>query len=373
MTWAPGEPMLIPNRLVSHGGWFKRAGCTTFNLYRPPVIVGVDPMKAKPWLDHVKRVYPGDFDHIVQWCAHRVQRPGEKINHALVLGGAPGIGKDSLLQPLKYAIGPWNFEDITPVQLLGRFNGFVKSVILRVSEGRDLGDWDRYAFYEHLKLYTAAPPDVIRCDEKNIREHSIFNVCGVVITTNHKTDGIYLPADDRRHYVAWSDKAQADLTNEYWQNLWNWYDDAGFAHVAAHLATLNISTFNPKAPPPKTAAFWAIVDAGRAPEDAELADALDALAKRQGGEEWPPAVTLSDIVNVTEGSFHDWLRDRKNSRQVPHRMETAGYIAVRNPANKTDGRWKIGVKRVVIYARATFNIKDQIRAATSLVQQRRCI
>jgi hypothetical protein len=46
--------------------------------------------------------------------------------------------------------------------------------------------------------------------------------------------------------------------------------------VAAYLASLDISGFNPKAPPPKTPAFWAIV-ANRAPEDAELADVLDGL------------------------------------------------------------------------------------------------
>jgi hypothetical protein len=72
-------------------------------------------------------------------------------------------------------------------------------VILRVSEARDSGDVDRYQLYEHMKVYTAAPPDVLRCDEKNIREHSVMNVCGVIITTNHKADGIYLPADDWRH------------------------------------------------------------------------------------------------------------------------------------------------------------------------------
>src|SRR6516165_7027796 len=37
MTWAPGEPMLIPGRLVSNGGWIKRNGVTCFDLYRPPI------------------------------------------------------------------------------------------------------------------------------------------------------------------------------------------------------------------------------------------------------------------------------------------------------------------------------------------------
>jgi hypothetical protein len=59
--------------------------------------------------------------------------PETKINHALVLGGDPGIGKDTLLGPLIHAIGPWNFQDVSPLQMLGRFNSFAKSVILRIS------------------------------------------------------------------------------------------------------------------------------------------------------------------------------------------------------------------------------------------------
>ena len=33
MTWAPGKPMLIKDRLISDGGWIERPGCTVFNLY----------------------------------------------------------------------------------------------------------------------------------------------------------------------------------------------------------------------------------------------------------------------------------------------------------------------------------------------------
>ena len=92
MTWSPGEPMLIKDRLVSDGGWIKRPGCSVFNLYRPPLLVP-KVGDAKPWLDLVHNVFPSETDQIVRWLAHRVQRPHEKINHALVLGGKPGIGK----------------------------------------------------------------------------------------------------------------------------------------------------------------------------------------------------------------------------------------------------------------------------------------
>ena len=58
-----------------------------------------------------------------------------------------------------------------------------------------------------LTFLERAPPDVLRVNEKFLREYYIFNVIGFIITTNHRTDGIYLPADDRRHYVAWSERS----------------------------------------------------------------------------------------------------------------------------------------------------------------------
>ena len=226
MTWAPGLPMLIKDQLVSHGGWMERKEVTCFNLYRPPLIKLSDAAKAQPWIDHVHRIFNNDdASHITKWLAHRVQRPQDKINHGLVLGGSQGIGKDTMLEPVKLAIGPWNFHDISPTHLLGQFNGFAKSVILRVNEGRDLGDIDRFKFYDHAKIYTATPPDVLRVNEKNLREYYVFNCLGLIIATNHKTDGIYLPPDDRRHYVAWSNVTKENFTQDYWDRLWGYYAD----------------------------------------------------------------------------------------------------------------------------------------------------
>jgi hypothetical protein len=126
ITWVPGFPLLIRDRLVVSGGWLERRDTTILNLYRGPQLEYGDPEKADPWLKHLWRIYPDDAEHIIRWLAHRVQRPGEKINHALLLGGAQGIGKDTLLEPVRVAVGPWNFRDVTPVQMLGRFNGFRK-------------------------------------------------------------------------------------------------------------------------------------------------------------------------------------------------------------------------------------------------------
>jgi hypothetical protein len=361
MTWAPGEPMLIENRLISEGGWIEHHGVRCFNLYRPPNLKPGDAGKATPWADHVRRVYPENAEHIFNWLAQRLQSPDVKINHAIVLGGAQGIGKDTLLEPVKRAIGPWNFTEVGPQQMLGRFNGFVKSVILRVSEARDLGDVDRYAFYDHMKVYTAAPPDVLRVDEKHLREYSVLNCVGVIITTNHKSDGIYLPADDRRHYVAWSNLTKDDFPADYWNNLYSWYNNGGDQHVAAFLAKRDLSSFNPKAPPPKTNAFLEIVNASRAPEDAELADVLDRLG-------WPKAVTLARLQNAADdAAFSEWLKDRKNRRAIPHRLEDAGYVPVYN-RDAESGLWNINNRRQAVYARVELSERDRINAVRELMR-----
>ena len=51
--------------------------------------------------------------------------------------------------------------------MMGRFNGFNRSVVLQINEVRDLGDVNRFVFYEHMKTYCAAPPDTLLTDEKN--------------------------------------------------------------------------------------------------------------------------------------------------------------------------------------------------------------
>src|SRR5262249_55086081 len=154
------------------------------------------------------------------------------------------------------------------------WNDFAKAVILRISEARDLGEINGYAFYERMKIYAAAPPDTLRINSKHLRQYYILNCCSPIITTNY-AGGLYLLPDDRRYYVAWSERTKEDFDREYWNGLWNWYYDGGFEHVAAFLATLDLSKFDPKAPPPLTEAFWTMVNTNRPSEEAEIQDLID--------------------------------------------------------------------------------------------------
>ena len=359
MTWAPGLPMIIRGRMMSLGGWIERGDVACFNLYRPPTIELGDADEAQPWVDLVHKIYPAEADHIIKYCAQRVQQPQVKVNHALVLGSlAQGIGKDTFLEGLRRAVGPWNFYEIAPKHIFDPFNPWRRSVVLRVSEAKDMGDVSRFELYESIKTLTTTPPEVIDCNEKHIKQHYVLNVMGIVITTNHLTDGIHLPPEDRRHFVAWSDCTPADFEEGYWNKYWKWFDGGGDQHIAAYLATLDISDFDPKEPPPKTPAFWSIVNANRTTEEAELQDVIDGLGS-------PDALTIEAIKDKADFSLREWMRERRNRKAVAHRLETCGYRAVNN-ATANDGLWRIDDHRQVVYAKASLPLREQVKAAEKL-------
>ena len=217
-------------------------------------------------------------------------------------------------------------------KLLGRFNGFRKSVILRVSEARDLGEGNRFAAYDHMKTLCAAPPDTLRVDEKNLREHYVMNCCGVIITSNYKTDGMYLPSDDRRTYVAWSELTKEDFTDAYWKKL---------VEVVREMAASSMSLL-----------IWpsstsqSLMPRRRRRRRQRSGTSSMPTARRNcpnsptcsTSMENPAATTLNAIMAAASGNggdIYEWLDDRKNRRIIPHRLEGCGYTPVRNDGAPT--------------------------------------
>lgn len=359
-TWAPGEPQLILDKLPTEGGWNPHAGARVFNLYRPPEPIPdtANPDDIGPWLQHLEFLIPDQLerDHLVFYIAHCAQFPAVKRNHAIVLGGAEGIGKDTLLVPLLRAVGPANWQDVSPKHFIeSQFNDFARCVVMRINEARDLGDANRFSLYDHMKIYLASPPNMLRVNEKYRGAFYVPNVCACVITTNYK-DALYIPDDDRRHFIVWSNRKKEDFAKDYFATLYQWFHDGGDTNVVAYLRGLDLSDFNPAAAPPQTETLITTIQSNRAPEDDELRDALDDLF-------WPDAITVASVRIHASPSFRDWLKDRKNARAIPHRLEAVGYTVVRNPNAAADGRWRLGPEKHRIYAKNTLTHEQRLNAA----------
>jgi hypothetical protein len=389
-TWAPGRPMIVRDKLISNGTWISEPGACVYNLYKPaPVNSKGDAKLAEPWLNHAKVIYPDDWQHLLGWFAWRVQRADVKINHCIVLGGDPGIGKDSMIAGLRQAIGPWNMGECNPPNLFEDYTAsFLQRVILRVNEARDMGEGriNRYDFYEGTKTMMADPPETLPVQEKYLKRYEIMNLVGVLITTNNKTNGLYLPHDDRRYYVAWSPLKPADISPGYFTNLWAWYAErdstgaSGFDHVAAFLRDYDLAAFDPKATPPKTPAFFEIVGANQAPEESELVALLAIMGDPIGLNEpgtvtMPEAITLAQVVAAAGRDLEqfeelrEWLAHRKNRRQVPGRFEKAGYAMTRNPADQHDGQWMVAGKRQTVYTLKHLSGRDALKAVAALQKE----
>ena len=364
MSYWPGKPMFIRDQLTNGSEWIDRPGACVLNTYKEPVLKSGDPSKAKRWVDHWHVIYPNEADYILKWLAHRAQYPGVKINHGLLLGSKEqGVGKDSLMQAVKHTLGASNYECVKPQRLISNYSNFVKTVVLHVSEIKDTANddgerIDRFALYDHLKDFAAAPPDVLYYVDKYQRGFYVTNCLGLVFTTNYSRDSLYIPPGDRRFFVAWTEfDGRANFSKAYWTELWNWYqNEGGFEHVAAYLRTLDVSDFDPKAPPPETEAHRDIVESYQSAELDELADALDALKR-------PDAVTTAQLVLQDINLV--WMIDHRYGRRVAYRMEENDYTACR--AKQNNGRWIINGKRHVIYVRVELSPEQRRSAAAALV------
>lgn len=361
-TWAPGFPerFTLDKMDATHVGG---ESVWLYNQYRAPRApeTGGD---VAPWLDLIHKIFPDDAQHIINYFADAVQHPGRKCNHALVLGsGVHGTGKDTLLVGLQHAVGNKNFRAIKPHQVAETFTPWMRSVVVQVSESRDMGEGyvaiSRFELYERCKDLAAAPPAALDCNEKHKGQYPVANVMRLILTTNHQVDGLYMDPQDRRHYCAWSDAPK--MTEAEANAMYAWYETGGgLDAVAYYLRTLDLSGFNPKAAPPRTAWWHQLVSGGQSAEEEKFSDALDKL----GRPEW---TTLTAVAGSGGPDLTNWTQDPRNRRKVERELVKSGYQRLPNDGDKR-GRWSFNSAQVVVYRRSDVPARILIEKFTNPVR-----
>ena len=330
-------------------------GAALYNTYRKPSIELGDAKLAKPFLDHVNRVFnkQGDAKQFIDYMAHRVQKPWEKPRFALLIAGMQGVGKDTAIEMCCPAIGAWNVANIEPDAFMSNFNEYVASTLVRISEAANLHEMSKWAFNERTKVLIAGSPDNIDVNPKYGQKYTVKMYCGVIITTNHLISGIYIPSDDRRYDVIdsatfdemWvgidlTDSSIDDEKVKYFEELWGWFYAGGANHIAALLREHDVSGFSASNGQRKTSAHSMVV-AGSMTSDSWLVDAIESFGD----------------VELIRG---DWLLEKicddgstKQESVKPRLTATisrAGWTLYRNCARK-DGRWSVNGKNVTVYAK----------------------
>lgn len=355
-TWWPGMPRIINDYFIGEEGAYEAPGRRSFNQYREPPRSRGNAAGAERWIEHIKKLWPDPKEHefFFDYCAHLVQRPQEKCNAAVVLSGTQGIGKDAALEPVKRAVGAWNYKGIDPDELFSPYRPWLQTLMLVVDEVRPSKDeFHASSMYNILKPMIVAPPHTLPLNQKYVKLRYVINVMRVFITTNDWM-AMYIPAEDRRMFIMHSVLPQKWHEVEgdpgYFQRYWAWLDEGGAADIAAWLQARPLASFNPKQQVERTAGWDAVAGSWAAPEDGVTA-ALEALGK-------PEVLFGQELVDAAFDNRDEMLGMLKSPRKIAHRMQRDGYMLIKNPDGE---RWRFKKDGRTFQSRLAFVKQEKMR------------
>lgn len=378
-TWWPGKPQLIEDVVMTERGAMNIKGAICYNAYIPPIHSptkkGVKPTK---WIDHVKKLYadPLEYNHFFDFCAHMLQKPHEKINHGIVMAGAQGIGKDTVLLPVRGGVGEWNASEIGPDAITSQYNGFLKSVLLVINEVRP-HDEDHKAsnFYNLLKPLLASPPEMLPMTLKYANTVHIRNLCAVMLTTNDPLS-MYIPPEDRRLFVMTSalkdPKTNPVFKKNYFDDLHDYLAKGGTEAVIEWLYERDISAFKAAAPPPMTRGKQAISESTHQVRRTPVDDVLDSYIENLFDSKEPVVIFHRDLTQFVK--LMDLFDDEEavikqlNTKHFHFKMNDRGYDLVKNPYAT---EWKNGKFRTrMAFVRRDISFEDQVAEAQNALAKR---
>lgn len=238
ITWWPGKDEVFTD---------TRDHITYYNTYRAPDYSHIDikGKSVKLWLDHVKYIIPDERERetFLDWMAYTVQHPEKKINYAILLGGEERIGKDLIIVPVTRMLAGF-YQEVTVLDLLSRFNGYLRQTLFLVIEEIYVPtNRDRREMENKLKGLNAAPPAMLRLEDKNDKSFPIANVVKPFYMTNHQDALVLSDAEAPRYFCIWSPAKRKDV--EYYTKILDWYEEKnGIGAVAHYLLTRDVSKFD---------------------------------------------------------------------------------------------------------------------------------
>ena len=268
VTYSPGDAVLVTRDGDVFGNMWRDA--------RPPVNRSLV-ADISLWLDHCAALIPEkrDREHIFDVMACKLQQPRTKVNHAILIAGYQGSGKDTFWAPFLYAVCGQgrNLGELNNNTINSQWGYAYESEVIMLHELRESEAKDRRALANHLKPIIAAPPATILVNKKSQHPYNVVNRCLVIASSNDRVP-IVLDTQDRRWFCVWSDLPRMDPP-ERGQRMWRWFESGGgYEAIAAWLHRRDVSAFNPAAAPPVTEYKLSLIANGQSPAESILCEMI---------------------------------------------------------------------------------------------------
>lgn len=252
-----------------------------FNTYNPPLhpTEGGECATALEFIEHLVP-NPADRDIFLEWHAHKVANPGDRMHGLAMVTPSYGVGRGTWIQILRSLFGYFYVTEIPLSQLVGRggqseFNQYladslVVSVPEALEEREEQTKWQaRHLAYEQLKLVVDPISQPVQIRRKYGRNSIEQCYASIIISSNH-TDALAMEAEDRRMIVL--DNGVIPLVNaesNLYDRIHQWkLKPENIGALQRHfLVEYEASQYNPFGIPPMTHAKQLMINQSRSDTD----------------------------------------------------------------------------------------------------------
>lgn len=358
--------------------------------------------KCEPFINHLQLIMnrdPRDVDVFLDYMAFKQQYAGVKPRWAIVLAGEQGVGKDVSIEACWEEYGINFINNVSPTDIMSPYNDFVQCMLLRISEAADLLEGNRWTFNERLKVLIAGHPDNMLINKKYGFKYWCTLYCGVILTTNHLSGGLYIPKGDRRMYVInCATMQEIGLTRikdreEYFDRLFRWFKEPdenginGYQYIGNYLFWgRNVENFNAGiCPEPTQAKIDAMEDSDSIPDwldnclmryqdtidekknifldsckDIDFSEIGDInLILNADKDGYPKVFCLRKLKEMGESNGVSEVR-----RGLDNYLKRAGYEKLRCKTNK-EGKWRFKAENRQV--KEIFYVRSKLSKEAALV------
>ncbi len=182
------------------------------------------------------------YSFLRKWLANLIQNP-DKIGTALIFRGRQGVGKDTFIKPLQYIFGKYYILLSDLNQILGRFNGHLKNVLLVYANEALWGGTKS----QKGRLKSLITEDTIFIESKGIDGFTVNNFKHLIISSNENW-AVPLDHDDRRFYAI-DVPSMRKGDRPYFNKLYHFFENGGAQYILYDLLEEDLSGFDPKEMP----------------------------------------------------------------------------------------------------------------------------
>lgn len=271
---------------LDHLKVYERHGRRYLNTYLPIPV----PRRAGDhslFLELIVRMYPDLRDQkiLLTYLASILQRPGKKAQWAVILQGAKGNGKTTLIKILNHAISDRYVHIQDALDLGNKFNIWMRDKLLIVIDELKVPRRKQTKFMTRLKPLITN--DRIAVQGKGKDQTVIDNRANFFMATNHK-NAIPITENNRRFCMlaaAQQDKKDLKrdgLTKPFFLKLYAWLNQnnkEGFDVINEYLMTYDLGAsefnFDICIDAPVTSVTPEVIELSRSPEENAIREAIE--------------------------------------------------------------------------------------------------